>query len=114
MRAPIPQDNVAELEPPKVMETVEPDSVSVAEPVTVKLDANGAPAQVPIFVSVWLTMLAVKLIVPGTVIGGPETGVSVKLKLIVNGVPTDKSIVSTVREKTAAIDGGTRTREVVC
>jgi hypothetical protein len=58
-------------------------------------------------------MLAVKLIVPGTVIGGPETEVSVKLKLIVYGVPTVSSFVPTL-SKTVAIDGGFGSTEVIC
>src|SRR6476661_3954409 len=70
MRAPTPQDNVAALEPLTMMGTVEPE-------------ASGAPGQVPDFVRVWVTALAVKLMVPGTVIGGPEMGVSVKVKLMV-------------------------------
>src|SRR5215472_18408261 len=45
MRAPTPQVNTAALDPLMMMGTVEPEAVSTAVPVTVKLDANGAPGQ---------------------------------------------------------------------
>src|SRR5260370_37998191 len=74
MRASSPQVSRAALDPVMMMGTVEPEDVSTAEPVTVKLAVSGAPGQVPENVSTAVELVAVKLIVPGTVIGGPEMG----------------------------------------
>jgi hypothetical protein len=82
-----------------MMGTVEPKDVSTAEPVTVKLAVSGAPGQVPEIVSVAVELVAVKLIVPGTVIGGPEVGVSVKVKLIVYEFVEVSAAASTVSVK---------------
>jgi len=99
MRPSSPQVNRAALEPLIMMGTVEPEAVSTAEPVTVKLAVSGAPGQVPEIVSVAVELVAVKLIVPGTIIGGPEVGVSVKVKLIVYEVAMVSADASTVSEK---------------
>jgi len=99
MRPSSPQVNRAALEPLIMMGTVEPEAVSTAEPVTVKLAVSGAPGQVPEIVSVAVELVAVKLIVPGTTIGGPEVGVSVKVKLIVYEVVEVSPPASTVSLK---------------
>jgi hypothetical protein len=99
MRPSSPQDNGAALDPLIMMGTVEPKDVSTAEPVTVKLAASGAPGQVPEVVSVAVEPLAVNLILPGTVIGGPEAGVSVKVKSIVYEVVEVSAAASTVSVK---------------
>ena len=99
MRPSSPQVNRAALDPLIMMGTVEPEDVSTAEPVTVKLAVSGAPGQVPENVSTAVELVAVKLIVPGTVIGGPEVGVSVKVKLIVYEVAEVSADASTVSEK---------------
>ena len=59
--------------------TVEPDEVSVAEPVTVYGAESGEPGHVPVAPSVAVLLPAIKLIFPDTGIAGPEVGVSVKL-----------------------------------
>jgi hypothetical protein len=82
-----------------MMGTVEPEAVSTAVPVTVKLEANGAPGQLPEVISVAVELVAVKVIVAGTVIGGPERGVSVKVILMVYEVVGVSAPASTVTVK---------------
>jgi len=67
----VPQVSVAELEPLIVMGTVDPELVRVAEPVTMQFVDKGGLPQVPVTVSVSLLPLAVKLMLPGTVIIEP-------------------------------------------
>src|SRR5258705_4242843 len=100
MRPLTPQVNRAAVEPLIMMGTGEAEDVSTAEPVTVKLAVSGAPGQVPEIVSVAVELVAVKLIVPGTVIGGPEVGVSVEGKLIVYEVVEVSAPPSTGSVKT--------------
>src|SRR5579864_7924809 len=66
-----PQVNVAELEPLMTMATVEPELVSVAVPVTVQLVVSGLVGQLTVTVSVSVVPLAVKSMLPGTVVGVP-------------------------------------------
>ena len=99
MRPSSPQVNRAAVEPLIMMGTEEPEIVSTAEPVTVKLAVSGAPGQVPENVSTAVEPVAVKLIVPGTVIGGPDVGVSVKVKLIVYEFVEVSAAASTVSVK---------------
>src|SRR5215475_2823676 len=97
---PVPlQLSTTEVAPLIAMGSVEPDWISVAEPVTVKLLERGAPGQGPDAVWVSVPAAAVKLMVPGTVIAGPDGGVSVKVKSIVNEAPTFRSIAVTLRVK---------------
>jgi hypothetical protein len=93
------QLNTTEVAPLIVMGSVELDWISVAEPVTVKLLESGAPGQDPDAVWVSVPAAAVKLMVPGTVIAGPDVGVSVKVKSIVNEAPTSRLIAVTLRVK---------------
>jgi len=83
----VPQPNVAVAEPLMVMENVDPELVSTAEPVTVQFADKGPEGQVPVadsvaVVSVELPLLVVvKEMLPGTTIDEPPH-VSVKLKSI--------------------------------
>jgi len=95
----VTQVKTTEVAPLIVMGSMEPDWTSVAEPVTVKLLVSGAPGQDPDAVWVSVPAAAVKLMVPGTVIAGPDGGVSVKVKSIVNEAPTFRSIAVTLRVK---------------
>lgn len=63
-----PQFNVTEVEPLKVMLTVEPELVNVAVPVAVQLVVSGVVDQG--FVTIWVLVvaLAVKGMVPETVV----------------------------------------------
>jgi hypothetical protein len=68
-RGVVPQFSEAEPCPPKRMGCVEPELVSVAEPVTVALVVRGDPGQVPVAVSVAVPVeSAVKLIGVGPVV----------------------------------------------
>src|SRR6266568_3450953 len=73
----VPQPNVAVAEPLMVMENVDPELVSTAEPVTVQFADKGPEGQVPVadsvaVVSVELPLLVVvKEMLPGTTIDEP-------------------------------------------
>src|SRR5260370_13682049 len=84
MRPSSPQVSRAALDPLMMMGTVEPEDVSTAEPVTVKLAVSGAPGQVPENVSTAVELVAVKLIVPVTVIGGARTGGMGQVKVVLD------------------------------
>src|SRR5438445_8222199 len=90
------QFNVAELTPLMVMGTVETELVNVAEPVTVQLVVSGEVGHLADSVSVAVVALAVKEMVPGTVVVDPPQ-VSVKLESIVYRVPAVRSLAFTVR-----------------
>lgn len=63
-----PQFNAAEVTPLMVMATVEAELVNVAEPVTVQLVVSGEVGQLAASVSVAVVAVAVKEMVPGTVV----------------------------------------------
>jgi hypothetical protein len=55
----------------KLISTIEPELVNVADPVKVQVPVSGAPGQVPDAVSVAVVPLAVKIMLLETVVGTP-------------------------------------------